>query len=186
MLAAVRDVKESHRNLGVILGLLKVNDIECSVAMDLKCMNLTLGMQSASARHPCPFGLCYKAGKGQGPVWLPGDWVTGELRTLESLKEHMEQWVRQSGGNRAKLKDYYNVEFQPLFTTYRPNWEGPLLPTYILTKIPPPPLHTFRLGPVNHLLEALGKLYPELEQHLAHLHVLKDDYHGKTIEGEIF
>ena len=52
---------------------------------------------------------------------------------------------------------------------------GPLLPTSILEKILLPLLHTFRLGPVNHLVDHLGQLYPELEQHLADLYVVRED-----------
>ena len=141
-------------------------------------------MQSATSRYPCPYGLCRKAGEGQGPVWATGDWIKGEPRSLESLKEHQAEWRNTTMGVRGRLKDFFNVEFEPLFSTNRPSWEGPLLPTYILLKIPPPPLHTIRLGPVNHLIAYLDKLYPELQGHLARLHVLKEDYHGKTFEGE--
>ena len=71
---------------------LKVNIILCSMAMVLKCIALTLGMQTAASRHPCPYGLCKKAGEKMGPLWMPGDWVKGENRTLESLREHQAKW----------------------------------------------------------------------------------------------
>lgn len=183
VIAAVRDVKESYHNLSIINSMLKVNSINCSISMDLKCIAMSLGMTTAASRHPCPYGLCHKAGAGQGPLWTQGDWVKEEDRSLESLQQHQEQWWREARANRKLLKDYYNVEFQPLFSTYRPSWSGPLLPTYILEKIPPPPLHTFRLGPVNHLLDSLNKYFPELGENLASLHVVKEGYHGDMFEG---
>ena len=179
-------MSESHHNRNIINSLLKINSINCSIAMDLKCIAISLGMTSAASRHPCPYGLCQKAGLGMGPLWKEGEWIKGEDCSLESLKDHQEQWWREGRANRTRLKEYYNVEFEPLFTTYRPVWLGPLLPTYILEKIPPPPLHTFRLGPVNHIITCLAKYFPELEEHLANLHVVKEAYHRETFEGNFF
>ena len=140
ILAAVRGVPETYHNLRIIVDKLRLNSVDCTLAMDLKCIALSLGMQTASARYPCPYGTCRKTGKR-------GNWVKGEDRTLESLGKNQEDWVKETGGNRDKLKDFFNVEFLPLFSC-----KGDL-PTKILTKIPPPPLHTFRLGPVNHLIK---------------------------------
>ena len=114
---------------------------------------------------------------------MPGDWVKGENRTLESSRENQAEWWEKGRGNRARLMV---MEFEALFIPYRPDWQGPLLPTSILAKIPPPPLHSFCLGPVNHLVDHLGQLYPELEQHLVNLHLVREDYHEKTFEGECY
>jgi hypothetical protein len=49
--------------------------------------------------------------------------------------------------------------FQPLFTPHC----SATGPTKILLKAPPPPLHVVRLGPTNHILSVLGKLWPGLQ-----------------------
>ena len=100
---------------------LKVNSILCSMAMVLKCIALTLVMQTVASRHPCPYGICRKVGDRMGPLRMPGDWVKEENRTLESLREHQTEWREKGRGNRARLMDFYNVEFEPLFTPYRPD-----------------------------------------------------------------
>ena len=57
---------------------------------------------------------------------------------------------------------------------------------YILEKILPLSLHIICLDPVNHLVENLGKLYLELQQHLVILHFLREDYHGMIFSGECY
>ena len=48
---------------------------------------------------------------------------------------------------------------QPLFLP-RPSAAGE---TKVLLKAPPPPLHTVRLGPTNHLLNSLGTVWDGLQ-----------------------
>ena len=106
-------------------------------------------------------------------VWFAFD-VTCEDSIKDFSKEEQKQeflkLVRKTPDVLDRCKDKFKDKF----------YEDNIIE---LVKIPPPPLHTFRLGPVNHLLDHLGNLYPELEQHLADLHVVKENYHGKTFEG---
>ena len=109
-----------------------------------------------------------------------GTWEKGTSRNLESLAQYHEEWQEKTGGRRDRLKKFFNVEFKPLFTTHQSS-PGP---TPILEKLPPPPLHTFKLGPVNHLIEAIKQYYPEITGHLSDLHVVQESYHGSQYKGD--
>ena len=50
--------------------------------------------------------------------------------------------------------------------------------------IPLPPLHTILLGPVNHIIDNLKLLYPELENILKFLHIVNSNYHTGNLEGK--
>ena len=57
-------------------------------------------------------------------------------------------------GNRKLLKDFMNCESDPLING------DPDCP--IIKIIPPPPLHTVLLGPVNHIFKEFEKRYPKI------------------------
>lgn len=141
--------------------------------MDLKCAAIILGMQTASSKYPCIYGECTKTTK-------KCMWKKGKERTLESLSSSQERWMSETGGNRKQLMNYRNVEFQPLL---RPISDNSNSSTKILTKVPPPPLHTFRLGPVNHVIKCLSNHYPNLKKKLSDLNVVEERYHGTGYEG---
>ena len=77
---------------------------------------------------------------------------------------------------RDRLKEYFNCESKPLLTCDDEN-------TPILYQIPPPPLHTILLGPVNHIVQHLLIHYPNLVNILHDLSIQKANYHGKSFEG---
>ena len=43
---------------------------------------------------------------------MEGSWLQGEARTLESLATNQENYEREEQGDRAKLMQFYNCEFQ--------------------------------------------------------------------------
>ena len=53
ILAAVSKVKETHHNMKVLMDLTKLNEVEYSLSMDLKLVNITLGIGSHSSRYAC-------------------------------------------------------------------------------------------------------------------------------------
>ena len=53
----------------------------------------------------------------------------------------------------------------------------------VLMKIPPPALHVCLLGPTNDIIKHLQKVYPGVREELEKLYVVKENYHGKTFEG---
>ena len=77
--------------------------------------------------------------------------------------------------NRANLKNYMNCENDPLL--------GGDKDKPIINYIPPPPLHTILLGPVNHVVRELEKRYPKILKTLSKLHIQRSKYHGKSFEG---
>ena len=74
------------------------------------------------------------------------------------------------------FKNFNNCEFVPIIGSDDPD-------TSVLFKIPPPPLHTILLGPVNHIIDNLKKNHPRLEKILEKLNIQKAKYHGQKFEG---
>ena len=50
VLFGVRKVKETHHNMKVMMKLTKMNEIEYAMSMDLKLINITIGICSHSSR----------------------------------------------------------------------------------------------------------------------------------------
>ena len=74
------------------------------------------------------------------------------------------------------MEKYRNCEFEPLLSDINDE--------KILTLIPPPPLHTILLGPVNLIIDHLKKYYPEVQNSLRGLHILPSKYHGDKFEDK--
>ena len=170
ILAAVMDVKESYNNMSVLIDLTKINEVEYALSLDLKLMNIILGITSHSSKHPCPYGECYKDNNGY--------WIKGKDRTIKNITANQKRWIEKSGGdkgNRAILKDYMNTEHEPLINGSR---EEP-----VIKVIPPPPLHTILLGPVNLVINELIKRCPNVQKAISDLHIQRSKYHGRDFEG---
>ena len=172
ILAAVSKVKETHHNIGVLMDITKINEVEYALSMDLKLVNISIGICSHSSKHPCPYGQCYKD--------RHGNWIKGQDRTISNIRENRRTWMNRSRnkkGTRTNLKKYMNCEFEPLING---DPEDPIIKT-----VPPPPLHTVLLGPVNHLMKELIKRYPTILKTLSNLHIQRSKYHGRSFEGKI-
>lgn len=172
LLAIVAKVPESYENMQTLMQLTNINEVEFKLSNDLKLVNIMIGIGTHSAKYPCPYGECYKDEDTD-------EWVKGKYRTYRNIVENRETWQKKSRskkGNRKVLKKYKNCEFVPLVGSNDPD-------TPILYQIPPPPLHTILLGPVNHIIESLAKKYPGIVKVLEKLHIQKAKYHGKKFEG---
>lgn len=170
ILAAVSKVKETCHNVSVLMELSNINEVEYSLSMDLKLVNICIGICSHSSRYPCPYGECFRD--------KDGVWVKGEDRTVGRIVGHRMNWIgrsRKPGGNRSRLKDYMNCENVPLING---DPEDPIFKT-----IPPPPLHTVLLGPVNHVFKELSKRHPRILKTVSSLHIQRSQYHGRSFEG---
>ena len=55
VMALAEDLQEMYQNLRTIVTKLKLNEIQCSLACDLKLMNVILGISSHSGKHACPY-----------------------------------------------------------------------------------------------------------------------------------
>jgi hypothetical protein len=133
-------------------------------------------------RHPCIFGNCRPSTRFRDAVWGKGtDRKIEEMRTLKT------RWLEETGGDRDKLKDYFNCEFDPLFPT------NPDRPTLVIEVFPIAELHTVLINPTNHLITGLqetckaeGVGEDAVEGWLKNIGVKRAAYQGKSFEGEGF
>ena len=119
--------------------------------------------------------MCHKTGRLRD-----AEWVKGADRTIEGIAQFNEQWLAETGGDRSKLKNYYNCEHLPLIGV-DPN---ATTATLVHSRVPIALLHTLLLNPTNHVLKHLGGVWPELAAWLRGLHLVKEAYHGETFEGK--
>ena len=68
-----------------------------------------------------------------------------------------------------------NCEYEPILGG---NQDDPVIKT-----IPPPPLHTVLLGPVNHVIKQLNRRFSKILKNISNLHIQRAKYHGKQFEG---
>ena len=91
-------------------------------------------------------------------------WHKGRDRTVRNIRENRNKWIKRSRnkkGNRTNLKEHMNCEHEPLVNGED---DDPILKT-----VPPPPLHTILLGPVNHVFKELARRYPKIMKTVSRL-----------------
>ena len=171
ILFAAQKTDKNYANLAIAMNEANLDAIDYKLSEDLKCTYIVSGLQNHSARHPCPYGNCKKCRNGL--------WEKGQDRTVEDISKINHKWLEETGGDRDKLKDYFNCQNQPLLN---PNGTGD---TKVLLVSPPPPLHNGKLGPVNDLMELSAQICPnETSQYLKENHITKEAYHGGELIGE--
>ena len=171
ILAVVSKVQETHYNIEVLMKLTNLNEVDYKLSMDLKLVNISIGICSHTSKYPCPYGECYKDDQG--------NWMKGPDRTVTNIREHRRRWMmksRSKKGNRANLKQYMNCENAPLING---DPDDPIILT-----VPPPPLHTILLGPVNHVFKELMKRHKKILKTTSDLHIQRAKYHGRKFEGK--
>ena len=177
VIAAVAGVKETYHNVQTLFAMLKLDEQpQCKLVTDLKAANIMLGIQTARAKYPCIYGHCYQTSRTRTSTW-----VKGEDGTRENLIENQRKWFVETGGDRAKLKDYFNVEYLPLLGS---NPNDTTSTTLVLQCVPIALLHTILLNPCNHVLKHLEDIWPQLSEWLKTLNVVRDNYHGDKFEGQ--
>ena len=172
VLFASPGMDETYENISAAFEKTKVGDIECKMSMDLKCLSLCIGIQSQSSKHPCVY--CNAEYDAKKSIWKlsPSD------RTFAQIKENNDNWMRETKGNKEKLKHYFNCIHPPMkcFDNY--------LEMKVIDKCPPPPLHVCKLGPFNHIIKNLAKLCPdEVKKFIKTVQVSPEKYHGGDYEG---
>ena len=80
--------------------------------------------------------------------------------------------------HRSQLKFFGCVENEPLIRAFAGE------EVYVMDRIPIPPLHTIKLGPVNHLVRELASHWDGLKPALASLNIKESDYFGGAYEGK--
>ena len=135
----------------------------CTIASDLKLLNILLGLMSHSSMHPC--------------WWCDVDKYhlheKGVQRTIGSLNQLYREF-RDAFVPESKAKDFGNVVYPPLI---KGDPETP-----VIYAIPPPELHLM-LGPVNQIYDELSNVWTDSNKWLQACHVKQTDYHGGKFEG---
>ena len=111
----------------VVVEKLKLNDLNCCIASDLKLINALLGISSHSGKFSCPYCT--------GEMSLE----SGELRTFGSLAQSYAQFV--AGGSKLKDMQKYKNVIHPSLLRREPGCT-------VLSAVPPPELHLL-MGAVN-------------------------------------
>ena len=106
-----------------------------------------------------------------------GAWESdGRLRTFRNIQENVDAW-QASGGKKKNAKDFTNCVEKPLLAG---SDDDP--GTLMLLKAVPPALH-LKLS-INHFLQQLAKVWPEVLVWLDGLNIFLEPYHGgQTQEG---
>ena len=77
------------------------------------------------------------------------------MRTWKNIEYHSENFRLHGDGKRKILQEHKNVEHKAIQLKTISNEDEEVILT-----LPPEPLHTNLLGPVNDAMEVLGKLHP--------------------------
>ena len=124
-----------------------------SIVVDLKCMLILLGLQSASSIHNCPYCTGYKVNKDGNKNKRKGNWAKGTPRNLKNLEEIFFQWSTETNSDRALLKKYFNSEYPPVrIMTDQLSSELEVELIYPIRE-----LHVVLLGPVNDTIKNIKK-----------------------------
>lgn len=158
ILAISTNTSEDYTNLEKFTDALKLgsDNLAPVLCADLKVINCVLGLMSCASKHPCPY--CH---------WTSGAKTQNfEPRTFEGITNLQQKW-KTSGGNPAKLKDFFNCRNVPV--EFFPK-EG-----IVLNYIPLSELHLL-IGIVNKLYRELLLVFPNATQWSAKLYLVKEQY----------
>ena len=84
VLCLVRDVPESHHNCKILFELININNLISKFSLDCKLINIIIGIQSNSAKYPCPFAECSKGSDGH--------WIKGKIRTILNIRKNNKSY----------------------------------------------------------------------------------------------
>ena len=147
----------------VIVEKLKLNDLDCCIASDLKLINALLGISSHSGKFSCPYCT--------GDMSLE----SGELRTYESLAKHHDDFVAK-GSKMKDMQKFKNV-IHPSLLKGEPA-------SKVLSSIPPPELHLL-MGGVNWGLDQLFQVMDNgtLKERMRTKGISVRGYQGGGLDG---
>lgn len=163
ILAIVELVSEDNGNLQKLLAPLKLEEVNFSLAFDLKCANSIFGLSGHSGKYACLY--C------EGECSLE----TGKLRTLGSIDLCYDQYVCD-GKKRLKMQEYKNV-INPRLIYLQEEQE-----TLLEHIVPPPELHIL-MGVVDKFCTLLLCVWPPFENWLKTHYILMRGYHGVGLDG---
>lgn len=169
LLAVVPDIKETHSNISVIFELIGLNNIAFKIVSDFKLQLLVLGLQTATATHPCGYCLISQSELKKRKIEAVGE------RTFGSLKSDHEGFL-ESGGMHGDAKYHHNC--------LNPCILHEDLSMKILNKYIVPELHLI-LGFVDHVWKAVARLVGKERACLwpSRENLVPKGYQGGTLEG---
>ena len=149
--------------MGVIVEKLRLNDLNCCIASDLKLINALLGISSHSGKFSCPYCT--------GEMSLE----CGESRTFESLAKNNAEFV----ANGSKMRDMKNFK-----NVIHPSLLKGELASKVLSSVPPPELHLL-MGGVNWGLEQLFQVMDNatLKEKMRSKGISVRGYQGGRLDG---
>ena len=163
VMAFAEDLPESYENMRIIVEVLKLNDLQCCIASDLKLINALLGISSHSGKFSC----CYCTGEMKLEC--------GELRTFGSLAKRSAEFASK-GSKMKDMKRFKNV-IHPSLLKGEPG-------SNVLSAVPPPELHLL-MGAVNWALVQLYEVMDEqlLREKMRTKGISIRGYHGGGLDG---
>ena len=163
VMALADDLPESYENMRIIVEVLKLNELKCCLASDLKLINALLGISSHSGKFSC----CYCTGEMKLEC--------GELRTFGSLAKRNAEFA--SKGSKMKDMQKYKNVIHPSLLRGEPG-------STVLSAVPPPELHLM-MGAVNWGLVELYEVMDEnlLKEKMRTKGVSIRGYHGGGLDG---
>ena len=170
LLAVVPEIKETHANVSLIFDLIGLNKISFKIVSDFKLQLLVLGLQTASATHPCGYCLISKEQLKDRNIEAAKD------RTFGSLEENHKKFL-ENGGDAKEAKFFYNCVNPCLLEEEK---EVRVYEKFIL-----PELHLI-LGFVSYVMNSLEKLVGLERANLwpAKQNLVPKGYHGGSLEGD--
>ena len=147
----------------MVVEKLKLNELNCCIASDLKLINALLGISPHSGKFSCPYCT--------GSMTME----SGEMRTFGSLAEHHDQFA----ANGSKPKDMQKLKnvIHPSILKGEPGCK-------VLPAVPPPELHLL-MGAVNWGLEQLYLLMnaDQLKDRMRTKGISVRGYQGGGLDG---
>ena len=165
-------IDENYNNVRIVVEKLKLHELHCCFASDMKLINVLIGLSSHSARHACPY--C------EGEMTLE----VGTLRTFGRLADWHNK-LQQDAANSRNLATFIQRNQKNYTNVIHPSLLKGDPEQTILSTIPLPELHLL-MGVVNWALVLLYKSVPNkeaLQERMRSVSVSVHGYHGGGLDG---
>ena len=169
--AIAEDLAENYHNVRLVVEKLRLDELDCCFATDLKLINVLLGLSTHSGKHGCAY--C------EGEMTLE----VGTLRTYGNLAEWHRMFMEDAERSRNR-ESFIRRQQQRYKNVVNPSLLKGDPDTTILSSIPLPELHLL-MGAVNWALELLYKVVPkdELQRRMRTKSISVHGYHGGGLDG---
>ena len=165
IIAAVEKIKETYDNIKLILSKIKnFHKIKYYICSDLKLINMISGIQSCSAKHPCPYCETDNLRDFEEKF---------EYRTFASINCSVEAY-KAAGSIVKNAKNYTNCTSEPLLYGNADDC--------IIDICAPPELHLMQ-GIFKHIFDKMSLEWPNVSLWLNSINVNQKNYHHGSFVG---